>query len=181
MLAPSKRLRYEPLSQIHASRLFPVLAAPEIYEHITGEVPITRKLFEADIAARVGGPPPSRPHERWFNVAIALRGAPLPQYIGRLEATVHGHWGEVAYLLAPKFWGLGYAKEAMQWWHEYLASAGVTELWAAVTPSNARSVFLLKKLGYQLASRSKAPGLSSYDTGDKIFHLSIQNDVSLAG
>ena len=79
-----------------------------------------------------------------------------------------GDRAEVAYLLGPKYWGHGYALEAMRWFQERLAEHGaVAMLWATVLPSNQRSVGLLKRLGY--TQMTTWPELVSYDEGDLVF------------
>ncbi|WP_422110753.1 GNAT family N-acetyltransferase [Candidatus Synechococcus calcipolaris] len=90
------------------------------------------------------------------------------------EATGHGAWGEVAYLLGEAWWGKGLAFEAMSWWHDYLATVTPrTEWWATVHPMNQRSIRLLKRLGYREVAPNQCPKLYSYDLGDCCFVKSL--------
>lgn len=50
---------------------------------------------------------------------------------------------ELGYALAPEFWGQGLMAEALELLCDFLWLAGVTEIWAAVYPDNARSINLL--------------------------------------
>ena len=167
-------MSFEPLSVAHAAPLHAALSTPLVYEHLGGEAPPTVDELAADFAHRIAGPPADRPDEQWLNYAIALERAGGKDYIGRLEASLYGGgWGEVAYLLGPRYWGLGYASEAMQWWHRALRAAGARELWAAVTPANVRSLKLLSRLGYEEVAVADARQLGSYDPGDRLFRLEL--------
>ena len=42
--------------------------------------------------------------------------------VGRIEATILEGQAEVAYLLGPRYWGYGFALEAMRWLHQMLES-----------------------------------------------------------
>lgn len=172
----SKNLHFEPLTDIHADDLFPILTTPSVLSFIdpNGSSPTIEEL-RAEYAARSHGPVGlATPTERWFNMAIRLKSPPSPA-IGRLEATGYGAWGEVAYLLGEAWWGKGLAFEAMLWWHDYLAAvAPGTEWWATVHPMNHRSIRLLKRLEYREVDSNQRPELQSYDLGDCCFVYSAQ-------
>jgi len=159
-------LRFEPLTPAHASLLSDALLDPAVYAFIAGRHPASTEELAARFQRAAKGAPANRPTERWWNVAvISLDGT---AGLGRLEATIMGDRAEVAYLLGPKYWGHGYALEAMRWFQERLAEHGaVAMLWATVLPSNQRSVGLLKRLGY--TQMTTWPELVSYDEGDLVF------------
>jgi RimJ/RimL family protein N-acetyltransferase len=167
----SKRLRFEPLADIHADELFSILTTPSVLAFIDPHgTPPTLEELRAEYTARSRGPVIlATPAERWFNMVIRLKD-PLSPAIGRLEATSYGTWGEVAYLLGETWWGKGLAFEAMLWWHDYLATvAPGTEWWATVHPMNQRSIRLLNRLGYKEVGSNQRPKLYSYDIGDCCF------------
>ena len=181
-LMQSQNLYFEPLTAAHADVLFPVLATRSVLAFIdlTGDPP-TIEEFRGEYAARAIGPVDApTPTERWFNMAVRLK-TPLSPAIGRLEATRHSEWGEIAYLFGEAWWGKGLAFEAMLWWHDYLAVAAPgTEWWATVHPANQRSIRLLTRLGYEEMDSSKRPKLYSYDSGDRCFVRSVHRKVSNA-
>ena len=126
-------------------------------------------------ARMAAGPPASRTSERWVNFAVRLSST--EDYIGRVEATCYGTWGEVAYVFGAAWWGKGFAGEAMRWFQPYLTRThGITEFWAAVGPGNARSVALLARLGYQAAALDATRVLASYEPGDLCFR-SFARDI----
>ena len=169
----SDRLVYEPLGVEHVLPLYDSLADARVYAHIGGIMP-TSEALTLEFARRAAGPPPNRPDERWVNLAVALAtAAPTTVYIGRLEATLHDTWGEVAYLFGPAYWGRGYATEAMTWFHNRLAALGTRELWAAVAPSNVRSLALLHRLEYREVSAT-TPVLIAHDPDDVCLHRELE-------
>ena len=170
-----RRLSYEPLRADHAAELFGPLTDARVWRHI-GPPDSTRvDELAAEFARRAAGPGPDAGTERWVNYAVRLIDGYA--YCGRLEATVHGTWAEIAYLFGPAFWGRGFASEAVSWLREDLRKCfGVTELWAAVRPDNERSLRLLRRLGF--VERTPTDGaaaeraLRSADAGDLLFRWS---------
>lgn len=147
MSAMASRLRYEALTPSHAPLLFPVLSAKEVWRHIGPSESATLEELAARFTRMAAGPPPEHAEERWVNFAVRL--ADDGPYCGRIEATVHGSWAEIAYLFGPAFWGRGLATEAVHWLREHLREQfGVAELWAATRPENRASVCLLRRLGF---------------------------------
>ncbi len=174
----SDHLVYEPLGAEHVLPLHASLADARVYEYIGARSPTVESLT-VEFARRAAGPPPGRSGEQWVNLAVALAsavGTPTDVFIGRLEATLHGTWGEVAYLFGPAYWGRGYATEAMTWFHGMLIELGTRELWAAVAPSNVRSLALLRRLGYREVSAS-ASILVSHDPGDVCLRRKFERRV----
>ena len=95
--------------------------------------------------------------------------------IGRLEATIVAWRAEVAYLLGPRYWGQGYALEAMLAFQDLLAKHfRVDEFWATTHPANTRSIRLLVRMEYEEV-RESWPSLMSYDPGDLVYVLRRRN------
>ncbi|HEX4459559.1 MAG TPA: GNAT family N-acetyltransferase, partial [Polyangia bacterium] len=135
----SSRLAYEPLGAEHAAALFEPLSDARVWRYIGSPDSTSVEELAAEFARRAAGPSPEHGAERWVNYAVRIIDGSV--YCGRLEATVHGTWAEIAYLFGPAFWGHGFASEAVGWLCEQLRRRfGVSELWAAVRPDNERSL-----------------------------------------
>lgn len=170
----SSRLAYEPLRADHAAALFGPLSDARAWHHIGPPDSTSVEQLAAEFARRAAGPSSETGAERWVNYAVRVIDGSV--YCGRLEATVHGTWAEIAYLFGPAFWGHGLASEAVGWLRDQLRQRfGVTELWAAVRPDNERSLRLLRRMGF--VERMPATGavaeraLSSADDGDLLLRL----------
>jgi RimJ/RimL family protein N-acetyltransferase len=155
--AASSPLVFEPLGPEHAAALFPVLGEARVWQHLQGSDGATESQMRAAYARRAAGP--GRPEERWINHAVRLPDGP---YLGRVEATVYGGaWAEIAYVFGLEHRRQGYARAAVAWLLEQL---GVDEVWATVTPGNARSRRLLEALGFRETPPTRP--LASWDPGD---------------
>jgi RimJ/RimL family protein N-acetyltransferase len=166
MSVMASRLRYEALTPSHAPLLYPVLRAEEVWRHIGPSEAATLEELAARFTGMAAGPPPERAEELWVNFAVRL--ADDGPYCGRIEATVHGSFAEIAYLFGPAFWGQGLATEAVRWLREHLRERfGVAELWAATRPENSSSARLLRRLGF--VESPPVRRLLSADAGDLLF------------
>jgi RimJ/RimL family protein N-acetyltransferase len=168
MLSDSARLSFESLRADHAAGLFEPLSDPRVWEYIgKNSAPTVEAL--ATRFERMASGPSDRPRENWVNYAVRLKADGT--LIGRLEATIIGQRAEVAYLFGPRYWGRGYATEAMSAFQNQLRQDWrVSEFWATTSPQNARSIRLLGRLGY-VEQHDSWPTLSSYDEGDCVFVL----------
>ena len=169
LLSDSTRLQFEVLRVDHAAGLFEPLSDPRVWEHIS-ETPLTTVAALAARFDRIASRPPlDRTKENWLNYAVRLKAAGT--LIGWLQATILERRAEVAYLFGPEHWGHGYAAEAMSAFQDGLRQQwGVSELWAATSPQNTRSIRLLRRLGY-VEQHESWPLLSSYEPGDVVFIL----------
>lgn len=122
------------------------------------------------------GPPAGR-QEVWLNYAVLLDGT----VIGRVEATVHDGIAEIAYVVGPRWWGLGYGSTATRMLLDELRTRGISEFWATVAPGNDASVGVLRHLGFgQVPPPFRVP-LLSYDEGDWVFrHVDPSEDPHVA-
>lgn len=161
----TRRLNLEPLSSSHVPGLFTALHHPDVNRYLSTPEVTTFESFRTRIERLAAGPPPARSSERWHNFAIKLRVDNT--IIGRIEATSYGSWGEIAYMLGPRWWGGGYASEGTRWLIHHLSQRGVSELWAAVQPGNVASKRVLTRTGFAPSERRRP--LGSYDPGDETF------------
>lgn len=129
--------------------MFEVLSDPAIYEHENAPPASLDRLQER--FGRLESRRSPDGSQQWLNWVIGLEGGPL---IGYVQATVHASsTGAIAYEFASRYWGQGYASEAVRAVvNELIAHHGVTQLSAVLKRSNLRSRRLLERLGFALAS-----------------------------
>ncbi len=146
-------LTLEPLVAGHAEAMFDVLSEPELYRYLDFGPPPSldhlRGVYE-ELEARVS-PDGS---QLWLNWVVRPRDeAP----VGFVQATVSGADAWVAYVLAKEYWGRGYAFQATQAVVDHLrATCGVARFLATVQAGNERSIRLLRRLGFRIATEAEA-------------------------
>lgn len=124
----------------------------------------TREAWRASVERVLAGAPVGS-GAVWHNWTVLLPdGTP----IGRLEATVHDGIAELGYVFGPRWWGHGYAMEAVGWLVAEVDRQGWGPCWAAVAPTNEPSVRLLRRLGFEERNPAGIP-LQSFDPGDLTF------------
>lgn len=151
LTAPGFQL--EPIALHHAAGLFSVLTEPALYRYV--EVP--PPASEAALAARferwqAGGSEDGT--EVWINYALRLDSGEL---VGHCQATLvvgapeRPAW--VAYMLSERVWGRGLGRAATQLMMAHLeAQHGCRVFWACIEQGNARSIALVKALGFHQAT-----------------------------
>lgn len=160
----SKRLKYEPITRIHAAKLYEALRHPSVHQFIHSKDFSTLESV-TDFIDRVGRGPKEDLNGEWINIVCFLND----EVIGLIQATLHGMWTEVAFLFSPTFQGKGYATEAVTWLIDYLHDdRKMTEFWATTVPENKRSIALLLRMGF-LESEVLEREIFSFDPGDLIF------------
>ena len=89
--------------------------------------------------------------EQWLNWVIRL---PASELVGYVQATVRPDArAAIAYALSSKYWGRGFARQAVQAMiSELVESYHVRGLSAVLKQENLRSRRLLERLGFSLAS-----------------------------
>ena len=144
----TRRLQIQPLRREHAPALFAALSHARIYDYLCESAPHSVQALMRRYRRLERGAPPGA-GESWLNWAVRLRHASI--YIGTLQATVtHGRAASVAYVVAPRFWGRGYAVEACRWLIDHLAHRHrVVEFHATVDARNERSWRLLQRLSFE--------------------------------
>jgi RimJ/RimL family protein N-acetyltransferase len=141
------RLRLEPLTPHHAPQLFPVLSDARIYTYIPEDPPLDR----ATLTMRYQRLATRRSPEGdalWLNWAVQRQQE--RDYIGVAQATVTADQpAYLAYLLAPAFWGYGYAQETCARVLRLLFDMyRVPAVQAEVDTRNQASWTLLERLGF---------------------------------
>ena len=143
----------EPLVAGHAEAMFEVLADPDLYTYLDYPPPPSvahlRRVY-ADLERRAS--PDGA--ELWLNWVMVPQGLGP---VGFVQATVSGADAWVAYVLSREHRGRGYALRATRAVMEHLRSTClVTRFFASVEVENARSVHLLLRLGFRVASEAEA-------------------------
>jgi len=171
----SQRLQYETIRPAHAAELQEALFDHRVYEFITNHgTPTADELLQVFTRKSLGSPP-TRSDETWIDYAVRSKESGMT--VGRIEATIPEGQAEVAYLLGRRYWGYGFALEAMRWLHQMLeCEFRVFEFWATVSPNNDRSLRLLARLGYGEATSVLWPvRLLTYNSGDRVFYNSSRH------
>ena len=165
----SHTLRLEPLAVAHAGEMFATLAAQSIYDYIPGGPPSSAAALRERYAMLARGKSPDE-RQLWLNWIIRVRSG---QCAGFVQATIYpGRTGDLAFVLAPEFWGRGVAYEACRAAIPQIARQfGVTGLFATVDPKNSRSIRLLIRLGFVEIAPSGYPH-GTVEPDERVFSLS---------
>jgi [ribosomal protein S5]-alanine N-acetyltransferase len=152
----TSRLELEPLTAGHAPEMFKLLSDPEIYHYLDDAPPLSLEHLRIRYAKLEARKSPDG-SQSWLNWVVRMRGQ---QLVGVVQATTfepNSAW--VAYVFSAQHWGHGYAHEATQSMMDHLHSAyGVTQYLATVEVENLRSIRLLGRLGFRLATSQEASG-----------------------
>ena len=139
----------EPQTVAHAEEMFLVLSDPAIYEY-ENEPPPSLEWLRARFA-KLESRLSADSQEQWLNWVIRL---PTSELIGYVQATVHQDGrADIAYELSSAYWGRGLARQAVQAMiSELVEHYEVVFLSATLKRENVRSLRLLERLGFALAS-----------------------------
>ena len=142
-------LTLEPQLAAHAEEMFAVLSDPAIYEY-ENEPPPSVEWLRARFA-RLESRQSADGREQWLNWVIRL---PTSELIGYVQATVHANGRAArAYELSSAWWGRGLASAAVRAViAELVQQHRVRSLGAVLKRDNQRSLRLLHRLGFSLAS-----------------------------
>jgi [ribosomal protein S5]-alanine N-acetyltransferase len=142
-------LTLEPQLAAHAEEMFAVLSDPAIYEY-ENEPPPSVEWLRARFA-RLESRQSADGREQWLNWVIRL---PTSELIGYVQATVHANGrAAIAYELSSAWWGRGLASAAVRAViAELVQRHRVRSLGAVLKRDNQRSLRLLQRLGFSLAS-----------------------------
>jgi RimJ/RimL family protein N-acetyltransferase len=156
------RLRLEPLTETHASALFGILQADEIYDHLDESPPSDVDVLRSRYRKLEARESPDGA-QIWLNWAVWSE--PDSGYIGYVQATLDRRGNaEIAYVLAPSAWGRGFAGEAVTTMCAHLAEAySVDALTATVAEDNMRSRRLLERMSFALTRTG--------DVGDDLVYV----------
>ena len=142
-------LTLEPQMAAHAEEMFTVLSDPALYAY-ENEPPRSIEWLRARFAKLESRRSPDE-REQWLNWVIRL---PSSELIGYVQATLRSN-GEaaIAYVLASAYWGRGLAWQAVDAMiGELVGRYQVRSLCAVFKCENERSMRLLERLGFTLAS-----------------------------
>jgi [ribosomal protein S5]-alanine N-acetyltransferase len=139
----------EPQTAAHAEAMFVVLSDPAIYEY-ENEPPPSLEWLQARFARLESRQSPDG-RERWLNWVIRL---PSSELVGYVQATVSPSGNAaIAYVLSSAYWGRGLAQRAVRAMiQELVERHQVRSLSAVLKRANLRSLRLLERLGFSLAS-----------------------------
>lgn len=145
----SANLTLEPQLATHAEAMFPVLNDPASYEY-ESEQPASVEWLRARFAKLESRRSPDG-REQWLNWVIRCHSW---EVIGFVQATVRiDDSATIAYVITSSHWGRGIASEAVQaMMAELAANYRVRHFSAVFKRDNLRSMHLLERLGFALAS-----------------------------
>lgn len=151
-LLSTPRLSLEPQVAAHAEEMFDVLSDPAIYE-FENEPPRSLEWLRGRYS-KLETRRSSDGEQRWLNWVVRLASG---EPIGYVQATVYPDGqASIAYELGSRFWGFGYAFESVQaLMRELVERYDVRRFSAVLKEPNHRSLRLLKRLGFSLASSER--------------------------
>ena len=142
-------LTLEPQVAAHADEMFGVLSDPAIYTYENEPPPSVEWLRERFRKLETRGSADGT--EQWLNWVIRLPSSAL---IGYVQATVEADGAAtIAYVLSSPYWGRGLASQAVTaMTAELVAQYNVQHLFASLKQANHRSLRLLDRMRFTLAS-----------------------------
>lgn len=150
-------LRLEPQAEHHAEGLFAALQHPDIYPFLGSAPPASVDAVRQRIARQNRGPTDGSA-ARWLNWVILVDEV----VAGYTQATIAENGvANLAYVLAPAYWGRSLAYEACRQTLIALSKTdGVKTVIADTEKANLRSAALLARLGFRPVS----------ETGTEVFY-----------
>jgi len=150
---PRLVLRYQSADDV--ATLADLWADPRATRYLGG--PRDRDWLRAEFA-QTARHPQAEPYDLWPVVEKAT--GRVVGHCGLLDKEVDGRPEvELVYLLAPEFWGQGYATEiAAALWQWARDARGLTRLIALIEPENAASERVAVKIGMRLEKETLRPG-----------------------
>jgi RimJ/RimL family protein N-acetyltransferase len=143
-------LTLEPQTAAHAPEMFVLLSDPVLCEYLDSGPPsdvawLTERFSRLETRRSGDG------LEHWLNWVLRVPGQGL---VGFVQATVHADGSaHVAYELGRAFWGRGWATQATSAMVQELADHyAVQSAFATVDKRNVRSIRVLERLGFTVAS-----------------------------
>ena len=142
-------LTLEPQAGAHAEEMFEVLSDPAIYTYENAP-PESADWLRARFV-RLESRQSSDGAEHWLNWVIRL---PSGELIGYVQATIHADRSAgIAYELSSRNWGKGLGAHAVRTMlSELNGTYAVTRFCAVAKAANFRSIRMLERLGFTLAS-----------------------------
>ena len=162
-------LTLEPQVAAHSAAMFAVLSDPAIYEYENAP-PVSLEWLRTRFA-KLETRQSADGQEQWLNWVLRLQNDEL---IGYVQATVRADDSAlIAYVLASAFWGRGLAHQAVSAMLSELAGQyGTREIWAVLKSENHRSMRLLARLGFVLATVAQHLELEA-EPDESVLHRDI--------
>ncbi len=172
MVLPTQRLVLEPLKQLHAALLYPILQDSQIYDYIPQKPPTSLKALEQRYQKLERRLSPTD-EEAWLNWAVRLKSR--EQFIGRIEASISSkRRADFAYMFGSQFWNNGYATEACQKVLQVLSDDyEIIEFIAQVDTRNKASIRLLERLGFEQVEHQAAVDFFKGSSSDEYTYRRI--------
>jgi [ribosomal protein S5]-alanine N-acetyltransferase len=148
----TRRLVLEPMGERHADAFFAPLQEESLYQWISMKKPPSLEQLRAHwrgIESRIS------PDGQTAWATWAVRREIDGVYLGRVDAEINPSLEaiNVGYYFFDRYWGQGYATEAVTSATHHLIAQGVSRLVATVTSGNVASERVLQKAGYVFTRR----------------------------
>jgi len=162
-------LKLEPQRATHAEEMFVVLSDPAIYEY-ENEPPPSLEWLRARFTKLESRRSPDS-QEQWLNWVARI---PTSELIGYVQATVRPGSAAIAYVLSSAYWGRGLGRQAVEAMiSELVEHYEVRSLSAVLKRENLRSLRLLERLGFSLATPEEH-ARRQVEPGEVLMHREIQ-------
>jgi RimJ/RimL family protein N-acetyltransferase len=147
-------LELQPATVAHVTDMFAVLSDPQIYRYLDDEPPPSVEHLRSVYQRREKRQSPDG-SEQWLNWVVWPGGS---KPVGVVQATIISSGAAwIAYVFGSQHWGKGYAHAATSAMMDHLVKVyGVTGFMATVETENARSIRLLERLSFRLATAQEA-------------------------
>ncbi|EMA6342917.1 GNAT family protein [Bacillus cytotoxicus] len=157
----------EPLNKYHAEKLFSVLKDEKIYTYIPENPPESVEKLSAKFKRLAEGAT-THLSQIWLNFAIYNKN--LKEYIGTVQATIYSKdlKASIAYILPSKYWGRGYAQQAVTEMINILISNYKLKMFHAyIDTRNIKSIRLVERLGFKKIGFEKNAGFFKGSNSDE--------------
>ena len=169
----TQRLVLEPLVAAHADILYSELCDERIYRWIESGGPKDLTQLRSKWQRNESRLSPDG-NEAWLNWAIRIKDN--GPYIGKLDAELDRpeNVTNVGFVLFPKYWGLGYATEALLSVKSLFSINGISFMRATVATPNIASARVLEKAGF-VRGNMVADEIDTYE-----YTITIPNEQSVS-
>lgn len=147
MILNSERLQLRPIQMTHLEALFELQSYPEVARYNTIGIPENKSITKTYIETAIDNPNTYLKTNFWWGILLKETG----EFIGEAGLTLSKakySSGEIFYSFSPKYWGNGYATEAVETILNYgFVDLGLHRVTAGVATENAASIRLLERVG----------------------------------
>ncbi len=140
-----KDLRLKPIKAVYAQLVFKEFSDSRIYEFIPYPPPSTLEALEERFKKFEEGKSPDG-RQIWLNWLVLDK--PKNKHVAWLQATVTERVAEIAYVVFPKYWKMGYGYRSVSLMLKYLSSSfSLSKIRATMSVGNFASIALARKIG----------------------------------